>query len=329
MDRVPATTFRALLEGLGAVGLSAQELARDVGLPADLSDADLGLPGELVTALWRRALELAPREELGVEVGLEVPLGMFGAMDYLATSADTVGGAFRSLARHFPAVAPGRWIEIEASTDVYRVAFPCAERGESAWLGDEFTLGIMVHHFRTHAEELPLRVVELSRERGRNPERFAELLGASVSFGHATAALRFEARAPDVPLVSRDPLLRQTLETMTSRLGLVPGTPPFELAVRAELRKLLPSGRPEAAEVARRLGMSERSLQRRLAEIERGYLDVLDAVLRAEAERLLLTTRAGMAEIALLLGFADQSAFSRAFKRWTSSSPREWRAERA
>jgi len=70
--------------------------------------------------------------------------------------------------------------------------------------------------------------------------------------------------------------------------------------------------------------MSERSLHRRLSEIDRSYQDVLDTFRRAEAERLLGSRRVGMAAIALALGFADQSAFTRAFRRWTNMTPTAW-----
>ena len=75
--------------------------------------------------------------------------------------------------------------------------------------------------------------------------------------------------------------------------------------------------------------MSERSLHRRLREIGQSYQGVVDVFRREEAERLLLDGRVDMAEIAHRLGFADQSAFSRAFRRWTNMAPRAWLAQRS
>ena len=95
------------------------------------------------------------------------------------------------------------------------------------------------------------------------------------------------------------------------------------------LRELLPKGRLGAARVAGALGMSERSLHRRLREIGQSYQGVVDVFRREEAERLLLDGRVDMAEIAHRLGFADQSAFSRAFRRWTQMAPRAWLAQRS
>ena len=77
------------------------------------------------------------------------------------------------------------------------------------------------------------------------------------------------------------------------------------------------------------LALSTRSLHRKLAELGRTFHDVLSDFRRAEAERLLSQGNASLTDVALRLGFADQSAFSRAFKRWTELSPSEWRSAHA
>ena len=90
----------------------------------------------------------------------------------------------------------------------------------------------------------------------------------------------------------------------------------------------MPKGRLGASRVAAALGMSERSLHRHLRESGQSYQGIVDVFRREEAERLLIAGRADMTEIAHRLGFADQSAFSRAFRRWTRMAPRVWLARR-
>jgi AraC-like DNA-binding protein len=77
--------------------------------------------------------------------------------------------------------------------------------------------------------------------------------------------------------------------------------------------------------VAKRLAMSERTLQRRLAEAGTSYVDLLSEVRSDLAKDYLKSSRTSLTEIAWLLGFSEQSAFSRAFKRWTGSSPAQYR----
>lgn len=96
-------------------------------------------------------------------------------------------------------------------------------------------------------------------------------------------------------------------------------------AVRGAVADGLPDGRPSRARVAGRLGMSERTLQRRLAEDGASFQGVVADVRREAAEALLRSGGHSLAEVAFLAGFSDQSAFTRAFKRWTGTTPASFR----
>ena len=111
---------------------------------------------------------------------------------------------------------------------------------------------------------------------------------------------------------------------------LVEATPQgSDLASRANeaIDAELASGAVSLASVARRLAMSERSLQRRLEAEGIGFAALIDAARRRRAESLLRSRDVSLTEIAFLLGFSEQSAFTRAFKRWTGKSPRDARRE--
>jgi AraC-like DNA-binding protein len=108
--------------------------------------------------------------------------------------------------------------------------------------------------------------------------------------------------------------------------GLPPASPllaELREAVTAELR----DGGATLARVGKRLGMSGRTLQRRLDEQQLDFRAVVDEVAAELAKAYLRDQALGLAEIAFLLGFADQSAFTRAFKRWTGVTPGRWRAQ--
>jgi AraC-like DNA-binding protein len=98
--------------------------------------------------------------------------------------------------------------------------------------------------------------------------------------------------------------------------------------VQALLVERLSSGEPDPEAVARALGMSLRSLQRRLEDEGTSFKEVLAATRRELACDYLQGGRTSVTEVTFLLGFADTSSFARAFRRWTGESPSEWR-ERA
>jgi AraC-like DNA-binding protein len=329
MRFVPATALLAVLDGLGQLGLDVEHVRRQAGVLATIQDPETLLAENLLGEVWSAAFQLAPRESLPLEVGLAIPLGSFGLIDYLAASSDTVGEALHSLSRFFPSAGVGCTLEISQIGQEYRVIFPNEYEGERKALCEEFTLGVTLRHFRDFAESFPLQGVDLTRQAPRAADVFHRLFGAPVRFAQREGALRLAPNAKNVALKSRDPHLRRTLEGMATRLGLGAPAAPLEMVVRGRLRELLATGNADAAHVAASLALSTRTLQRKLAELGRSFQAVLTDFRRAEAERLLITSDAPLAEIALRLGFADQSAFSRAFQRWTELSPSEWRSAHA
>jgi len=102
----------------------------------------------------------------------------------------------------------------------------------------------------------------------------------------------------------------------------------LESALRARLRGSLSQGQATPHRMATLLGVSERTLQRRLAEHGRSFTDVLEEFRREESARLLCDRRLALTEIATRLGYAEQTSFTRAFRRWTGSTPGAWRADR-
>jgi AraC-like DNA-binding protein len=330
MQVVPAASARAMLAGFAALGLDAGALRRAAGIgEAELAAPDGVLPGEAFGRLWQEAHRQAPREELPTEVGLAIPFGAFGALDYLAGSSPTVEAAFHSLRSHFRQVAR-IGLEIErgaASADVRLVnpePFPGME------ISDEMTLAIFVGRFRGDAGA-PFRPssVRLSRPAPHAPTRHAALLGAPVTFGCSVSGMEIPLAAWTAPMRRADPALQETLRQLAARLELGASGDDLEMALRARLRTLLPEGKADARSIARTLGLSERTFGRRLQEAGKTYRGVLDAFREAEAERLLASGKAGLSDVAFRLGFSDQTAWNRAFKRWKGMSPTEWLQSRS
>lgn len=97
------------------------------------------------------------------------------------------------------------------------------------------------------------------------------------------------------------------------------------LQAKSEIGKNLSGGVPRLSDVARTLGMSARTLQRKLSDEDAVFQDLVDQARRELAQRLLRTTDYPLVEIAFLTGFAEQSGFTRAFKRWAGETPRSYR----
>ena len=128
------------------------------------------------------------------------------------------------------------------------------------------------------------------------------------------------ANAPELPLIHADPKYCEA--AVTARRGSV-----SQLRVRVEdaISSLLPHGRVVVDDVARSLGMSKRTLARRLSEEGSDFTEVLQQLRRYLAVRYLDDPKLHISKIAWQLGFTEVSAFTHAFKRWTGKAPSQMR----
>jgi AraC-like DNA-binding protein len=227
-------------------------------------------------------------------------------------------------------VVSGIALEVERTAGGGEVRVVCSPQGPPPGrpreVSDEFTIAVTIGRFRSRPTSRPFRVseVRLTRPPPAHPTRHEALLGAKVVFGCAVGAMRIPAEAWEAKLPGADPMLQETLRALAERLELGASSSDLEQAVRARLRSLLPEGGGDAPEVARSLGMSVRTLHRRLRAAGRSFGEVVDLFRESEAERLLTARAATLAEVAYRLGFSDQSAFTRAFRRWKGAPPSAW-----
>lgn len=332
--RLPTLTAgaaQALLAGFAGVGLDPVRLARRCGLSGvEAQPAEAVLPPQAFLALWEEAARARPGPELATRVGLAVPFGAFGALDYLAGSSPRVETGFLALATWFRQVAVDFRLEVSGADGGGVVRLVPVEDFPGRQWSDEFTLAVCVGRFRQAATRpIAPAAVQLARPAPGGPTAHQALLGAPVTFGCSVSAVVWGPEAWRAPLRSADPVLERTLQALAGRLGLGGEGGGLAAALRARLRDLLPEGEVAAERAARALGLSERTLQRRLAAEGATYRGVLDAFREAEAERLLAAGTLPLSEVALRLGFSDQTAWNRAFRRWKGRSPTRWAAERS
>lgn len=112
--------------------------------------------------------------------------------------------------------------------------------------------------------------------------------------------------------------LEQTLETLTSDQGV-------DQQVKSAISNVLSEGIPTLSFIASELGIGARTLQRRLSDQGYSFQSLVDTARKDLAQRLLRETKYSLAEVAFLTGFSEQSAFTRAFKRWVGHTPRSYR----
>lgn len=156
---------------------------------------------------------------------------------------------------------------------------------------------------------------------------YAELFRSRISFGQARNELLLDADVLAAPLRHSDAQLSRFLRRHAD--GLLRTLDPAEKltdVIRRWLARDLSCGAPRMAAAARELGVSPRTLQRRLAALGTPFATLVDEARREVALRCLAQPGATEGQLAFLTGFSDDRAFRRAFRRWTGLSPAAWRA---
>jgi AraC-like DNA-binding protein len=325
-----ALSISAALEGLGAIGLDRRALMSSAALSlGDLTHPERCIPDPAYQLVWRAARALARRETVGIEAGLGVPHGLLGPLDYLAASASTVGEAMGALASFSHLISGESTFELERERGTFVVHWVNHLPFEEAALSDEFVVAVLLGRLRKLSRGA-LGVVDVGLTRGaaRVASAFAAPIQARVSFGHATARIVLRDTAWHSPLATAEPHLHTLLYRLlqSTRDDEVPRSTIAAL-VHREVRASLDQGeRIALARIARRLGTSQRTLQRRLSEEATSFACLVDTVRRARALEMLRDPGRTLDEAAAHLDFSDARALSRAFHRWTGTSLRRWRA---
>ena len=166
--------------------------------------------------------------------------------------------------------------------------------------------------------------VSFTHRRNYAVEEFQNFFGCGVTFGATDDRLCFSGSLKELPVVRADSYLNELLIGYCEQALADRRTQqsPFALSVENAITLLLPHGKAGANEIARKLGVSRRTLARRLSSEGLTFAAVMKNLKRDLAKRHLADDTLSISEIAWLLGYHDASAFTHAFKRWTGISPR-------
>ncbi|MBD9676192.1 AraC family transcriptional regulator [Pseudomonas sp. PDM18] len=301
------------------------QAAQRLGLPvpADLHAASLEprIPLQRQDAFWEALCATSGDPLLGLRLGSALQVGHLDMVGALLMSCEHYGEALDALLEYYPIIAEGSEFQREQDAMqvrlVYRPSYVVRreERVEAA-------LASLVHLTRwiTGDRVGPQRLALSHAARGE-PSRYVELLACPVDFACAENSLSFAVADLDVPLIQANALMREHLRALADaqleRLGAQ------SLAARVQ-QLLRQNPRWGKEKVADQLELSGRHLNRKLADEGTSFKLLREQVLHGMAEQM-LREPSRLGEVAERLGFSDESAFAKAFRRWSGMTPRQFR----
>lgn len=325
-----AGPIRAVLLECHRAGLDERAILCAAGLQApDLDDPDRRFPGEAVREVWRLALEATGDEAIGLHAGEHMPWGEFGVPDFIAANAPTLRDGLLRLSRYFAIISEGGELGFEERRGLALLTYEDWDASDPIIRQiAEFSLTCVALRFKVGSGgAFTVRDVWFRHSRPASTGEHRRIFEAPVLFEQEVNALVLASETLDQPL-SGNPHLSAIMEKVgEEQLSKLPGVAAsIADRIRQRLRQHLDAGvDPPMAEVAQELGLSARTLQRRLRDDGVSFQDLREATRQELACHWLEQRHVAIAEVAFLLGFSEPSAFHRAFKRWTGETPAAYR----
>jgi AraC-like DNA-binding protein len=323
-----ASEIRLLMRMLSSHGIDPLPLLREARLdPSLIQKPNARFPFERVADAWSRSVEACGDADLGLEaVRHYQPTDFQGIVVVFLASSD-LATALERLARYHSVVNTALRVRLVHHADRFDlIGTPVKAEQRAVRALDTGRTAIIVNLCRIAVGE-PLDPVEvaLTFPRPGDDEALRSFFRSPIVYGAPEWRISYRREDAEKPFLASNRDLARSNDQVLDRA--VRNLRQDDLVSRVKLAVVdaLPSGAPSERAIAKSLSLSSRSLQRRLAAVRAKFTDLVGDVRRDLATEYVTNGDISVTEITYMLGFSDVSSFSRAFKRWTGSSPASWR----
>ena len=321
---------------VNTVLLAAQRLGVD--REAVLSAAGIGLeelkddrwPIDHITRLWRAAAQLTGDSGFGLKAGSLVSPASFNVVSYLLQSAPTLRDAIGAVQKYQRLISDGGRLQmISGATASWLVYHPRQGRLPFSPHQIEAVLAAMTAFAQwvSGSALRPLKV-QFSQSPIGPPGGYLAVFQCPVEFDQAFSGVLLDNAVLDAPLPQADAqLARVHQQYAAARLAALSPAETLVQDLRRWIDSQLHGQRPSRERAAQALGLSPRTLARRMQVQQLDFSRLVDQARRDAALFAVSHTQRSLAEIGQSLGFAEPSTFWRAFRRWTGQTPARWRRQ--
>jgi len=255
-----------------------------------------------------------------------------GVLGLAVKTAPTLRTSLELLARYFRLLTDGAAYRFEERG---ALAFLTVEEPNTPHPTQQFrnecAVAAIARYIRHHISvDIRFDSVSFRHSCRSAPGEYKALFGCEVRFAADRCGISIPRSVLDAANTTGDPVVCTFLtQHLEQELGKLRSETPLGVELLGMLTEALDDGAPQANQIAAQMGMSERTLYRRLANEGLTYREVLRQAQTTLAQKLLIDSDFSIAEIAFLTGFSEQSTFSRAFKRWVGQAPAQFRQQRS
>ena len=310
--------------------LDKPALLKGIGLdPSAPIDVDVHVSGEAYLDLLE---EIAESEEDPVLFHLRAGRSMrcddYGVLGLALKSAPTLLESYRRFARYGQLLIGTPIYSVDVTDD--RVSMRINR--EAPRYGLQLSNEAAISTFWALSKDAIGRdfapaAVFYEHEKPGSVEHYENFFGCPVNFGAEFNGLCVTSElADEANRVGDNTIVEYFDQQLNTKLASTRDESSWRTTVRDEVAKALSGGLPLKKDIAKKLGVSDRTLQRRLSSEGLSFQGIVEETQQSLAKQLLTKSRYSLAEVAFMTGFSEQSAFNRAFKRWAGETPGSFRA---
>ncbi len=317
-----------ILKIAGQLGVSSGWLQKEVALDDGWnSKPDRRLPVQIVYDLTRLTAVETGNENIGLYLGRANYLNIVNLLLYLSTLCNSL----RQWLNLMPSV-------LEMSGDIGETAI--VREGDLIgveWrplvplsVSDRYIIDMILSTSVSILGSICYQPIVVKHARFTYPEPadtrlLQQCFGSELSFDQSSSCIYVDIESLDYRLIEPDSELSDEVTSTWQRVVGHDVSDEFIGCLRRVILSEMPTGQMTIDSIARELGVSRRTLQRRLSDRKSSFLHEVQELRAGMAKQLLADKRMGITEIAFLLGYSDSSSFSSAFKGWFGVSPRDYR----
>lgn len=327
---VAASSTLALVHYLERQGVfNAPHVEQLTGLTmSELTDPDRRVPANAHYRLWEHAEYVTGDPGVGLHAGKVVDPERMGLVGHVFFNCDTLGEAVTQYVRLHRLINESVFLSFEQTADQAILCWQ-PDRAEHYCRQDmDRTLAASITRTRHFIHPgIQAEWVEIAHPAPVYAHEYEKLLGGPVRFDCSITRLAFNSRHLGHPIPRRNPYVYSAvLKQVNSLLARLQSRRSFGRKIHRLISKQMATEKIDADTLARQCHMSRQTLYRKLKKEGLSFQGLVEQVRQDKALRYVAGDQYALGEIAFLLGFSELSAFSRAFKRWTGTSPAEYRA---
>lgn len=332
--RVAGAYAQPLLEWAQERGVEPRALAQAAAMAPDaLTPLPETLAAETYVRLLDAGAELAHDTHFGLHVGERVKLGTYSIYGLILLSCRDFGQVLQQTLRYESLAHDLGRSSLAVAEGLATYRWHSHYEAASRHLVESVFAGVRVFGNWLAGQALPPAAVQFTHAAPQDGGEHRRIFGTEVVFGAADNCARFDAALLQLPVPNADvtlyPVLQRHAEQLLQDRQRSQESPDTVAQVRARIAHRLAQDGARLGSVADDLGLTPRTLQRKLQEAGLGFQQLLEQTRHELAVDYLRQRHLSLVDIAFLLGYQDQSAFSHAFKEWTGMSPGGYRERQA